>query len=125
MKFFDKYKNDIILIAIILFLALGAWCAVIFTREPGKEVMVSIDGNEVLRLPLDEDTQIVLGEGEHTNTLLIENGSASITGASCPDHVCVKKGAISYSGESIVCLPNKTVVSICGGTETEYDGVAG
>lgn len=116
MKFLDKYKNDIILIAVAVILALGAWCALIFTRAPGEEVVVSIDGNEVLRLPLDEDTQITLGEGEHTNTLVIENGSVRISEASCPDHVCVRKGAISYSGESIICLPNKTM---------KYDGVAG
>ncbi|HBE87040.1 MAG TPA: hypothetical protein DDW53_19330, partial [Lachnoclostridium sp.] len=39
---------------------------------------------------------------------------ASITEASCPDKVCVRTGKIHRSGELIVCLPNRVVITIEG-----------
>ena len=123
MSFIKKHKNDILLIAIVLVLALGIWCYTLLSRQSGGEAVVSINGEEVLRLPLNKDTSITLGEGEHINVLVIENGKAAVTEASCPDHVCIDQGWVSYSGQSIVCLPNKLVIVFVG--ETEVDMVVG
>lgn len=125
MSFLKQHKNDILLIAFVLVLAFGIWVFTLLTRQSGGEVVVSINGDEVLRLPLDEDAEILLGEGEHTNLLVIESGEAAVTEASCPDHVCVNQGKISFNGQTIVCLPNKLVVSIQGGAESDMDGIAG
>lgn len=86
---------------------------------------VQIDGETVLELPLGQDTQVVLGDGGHTNTLVIKNGAAQVIAADCPDQVCVRQGAIRYSGESIVCLPHKLIVSIEGGGTNDVDGSTG
>lgn len=125
MSFMKKHKNDILLIAIVLVLALGVWAFTLLTRESGGEAVVSINGEEVMRLPLDQDTEILLGEGEHTNLLVIEDGQAAVAEASCPDHVCINQGWIGFNGQSIVCLPNKLVVSVEGGADPEFDGIAG
>lgn len=125
MSFLKKHKNDILLIAIVLVLALGVWIYTLLIRQSGGEAVVSINGEEIMRLPLNKDTSITLGEGAHTNVLVIENGKAAVTEASCPDHVCIDQGWVGYSGQSIVCLPNKLVVSIEGGTDPDVDGVAG
>lgn len=125
MSFIKKHKNDILLIAIVLVLALGIWAYTLLTRQSGGEAVVSINGEEVLRLPLNKDTRVTLGEGEHTNVLVIEKGEAAVIEASCPDHVCIDQGRVRFSGQSIVCLPNKLVVSIEGGADPAVDGVAG
>lgn len=125
MSFLKNHKNDILLIAIVLVLALGVWVFTVLTQEAGGEAVVRINGEEIMRLPLSRDAEIVLGEGEHTNLLLIENGEACVIQASCPDHVCINQGRIGFEGQSIVCLPNKLVVSIEGGAEAEIDGIAG
>ena len=58
------------------------------------------------------------------NTVEIKSGSVSVTDASCRNQVCVRHGAISRPGESIVCLPNRLVVTIEGsGKGGEYDSV--
>ena len=58
------------------------------------------------------------------NTVEIKSGSVSVTEASCRNQVCVRHGAISRPGESIVCLPNRLVVTIEGsGKGGEYDSV--
>ena len=78
-----------------------------------------------MELPLSEDARLVLGEGEHTNTLVIAGGTARVIEASCPDQICVRRGAVQYAGESIVCLPHKLVVTVQGGAGNGLDGSTG
>lgn len=124
MSFLKKHKNDILLILVVLILAGGVWLYTGLTREAGAEVIVSRDGEELMRLPLSEDTEWVIGEGDHTNTLVISGGEAWISQASCPDHICINQGRISLDGQTIVCLPNKLVVAVTGGASGDVDIVA-
>nr|MCR5671645.1 NusG domain II-containing protein [Butyrivibrio sp.] len=99
-----------------------------FTASTGKEVVVSVDGKEISIYPLSEDgTYLIKGAGGGTNLLVIESGSARLTEASCPDHLCVHMGSINKAGESIICLPNKVIVEIRSslGEDTDYDAVVG
>ena len=60
---------------------------------------------------------------------MIENGSVVMEWADCPDQLCVNHRSISRDGESIICLPNRVVVSIEGtdgkNEENSLDGIAG
>ena len=124
MAFLKKHKNDILLLLAVLVLAGGFWLARTLTREEGATVEVTADGKVVMTRPLSEDTAVTFGEGDHTNTLVIEDGTARVTEASCPDHVCVNRGPVRYDGETIVCLPNKLVVAVVGGEHSGLDGVS-
>ena len=125
VSWLKAHRNDFLLAAALLFLggalALFLW----LTRQTGGTVTVRIDGETVMKLPLSEDTQIVLGEGEHTNTLVIADGKARVVEASCPDRICVRQGYIQYAGESIVCLPHKLVITVQGGASSGLDGATG
>lgn len=125
MTFLKRHKNDVLLILAVLILAGGVWLWTYLTRSPGAMAVVTVNGEELMRLPLDEDSTTLIGEGEHTNLLVIRDGTVSVTQASCPDHVCIRRGEVAYNGETIVCLPNKLVVSIEGGAEGDVDVVAG
>ena len=57
----------------------------------------------------DSDTQ-----KEVCNTVVIKDGTVYMESASCHNQVCVKHSAISLTGESIICLPNKIIVRIEG-----------
>ena len=120
-----SYRNDIFLAAALLLLGGAMALYLHVTRESGGYVSVQIDGETVMELPLNKDTRIVLGEGAHTNTLVIENGSARVVEASCPDQICVNHGAVRYNGESIVCLPHKLIVTVEGGPPPGIDAAAG
>lgn len=115
------HRNDAILIAVLLLL--GGVLAVFLrlTRQDGGYVSVQVDGEQLMELPLSADTQVVLGSGEHTNTLAIENGAARVVEATCPDRICVNQGAVRYEGESIVCLPHKLVITVEGGQTGDLD----
>lgn len=114
-------KNDWILIAAVLAVSavfLGGY----FFRPQQKDgaAVVTIDGEVFGSWPLSEDRTVEIGDG---NRLVIKDGKADMVWADCPDKLCVNQKAISREGESIICLPNKVVVSITGGEERELDAV--
>ena len=47
-----------------------------------------------------------------------------MTKADCPDKLCVNQNAVSKNGESIICLPNKVVVTVDSSENSEFDAVA-
>ena len=124
MNWLNTHRNDVLLVAGLLIL--GGMLALFLyaTRQAGGCVSVRVDGELLMELPLDQNTQVVLGEGEHTNTLVIENGTARVVEASCPDQICVNQGVVRYAGESIVCLPHKLVVTVEGGQADDVDATA-
>lgn len=124
MEWLKTHRNDAILIAVLMLLG-GALALFLYvTRQDGGYVSVQVDGETHMELPLSQDTRVVLGEGEHTNVLVIEDGTAQVVEASCPDQICVNQGAIRYAGESIVCLPHRLVVTVEGGQSNGVDATA-
>lgn len=107
-----KIRNDIILIAaVVLIAAIALTCFLLFKTE-GAYAVVTVDGELYGKYSLSDDTTVEIQSDGGRNLLVISGGKASVTAASCPDLICVKHRAISAEGETIVCLPNKTVVSI-------------
>ncbi len=124
MEWLKTHRNDAILIAVLLLLGGALALFLRAARQGGGYVSVRVDGELLMELPLGEDARIVLGEGGHTNTLVIENGTAQVTAADCPDQICVRQGAVRFAGESIVCLPHRLVVTVEGGTPSDTDVTA-
>ncbi len=110
--------GGLLVVAAVLFFTLWRWSA------DGRAVEVQVDGTTVATLPLDIDTTFVINgaDGGH-NTLVIADGRATVTEATCPDGVCVRHRAIDRAGQSIICLPNKVVVRVVG--EPTVDAEAG
>lgn len=119
-------KNDRLFLAAVC-LALLAAAAVFFLSRgsAGARVEVSVDGSLYGTYPLGRDREIPIEiDGVTKNVLAIRGGEAEMTKADCPDKLCVRHKAISKSGESIVCLPNRVVAEVTGSGERELDGIA-
>ncbi len=114
-------RNDRALIITLLAVAAAVFIIWFLTSRMGGTVLVTVDGAEYARLPLDKSAVLVIESEGGTNTLTIKDGKADMTEASCPDHICVDHYAISRTGETIICLPNKVVVSIEGAGESGAD----
>ena len=77
----------------------------------------------VYDLSVDQEIEIMDEDGKLINKLIIKDGFADMVEAECPDLLCVHQKAISKSKESIVCLPNRVVVTVLS-EETDLDGVS-
>lgn len=118
-------KNNMILIAVLAVIALVSYAVIGFYQGANTKngvAVVTIDGEEYGRYPLivEITEKIKLPDGSY-NVLEIKDGKADITAASCPDGICVNHQAVSKHGQSIVCLPNKVVVEIENGEESDID----
>lgn len=110
-----------VIVAVMLFFLYGV------NTSSGDYVQIQIDGECVETLPLDENTTREISTNDDgVNILVIENGSAVVTDANCPDGICANHRAIRKTGESIICLPHKVVITIVNDktAENEVDAVA-
>lgn len=122
-----KFRNDLIFITAILVIVAMVAAVLFFLRGEGSTVQVEVDGTVIGTYPLsvDREVEIITGEnGEELNLLVIKDGKATVTTATCPDGICAAHRPISREGESIVCLPHKVVVTVIGGSGEEPDVVA-
>lgn len=119
-------RRDAALLAILL--AAGVLLFFIFrqSRPEGGTAAVRVGGELYGSYDLHTDQEIeITGKNGGTNLLQIHGGKASVTQASCPDHLCVRQGAVSRQGESIICLPHEVVVEITAAKEeADYDVLA-
>ena len=147
MKQFIR-KADIILFIVLVIAGLAASAALTLSHGDAgsaSKVIIESGGDVYARYPLSENRTLVVpapkqrssdapaadpaGEAsdqyDYYNVVMINGGKVSVSEASCKNKVCVRHGAISRSGESIVCLPNRLVVRIESGPEEGggYDSV--
>lgn len=109
-----KKRNDRLLIGALLLLAAACLAGARLARRASDGVVqVDIDGQTVWELPLSQDTELLLeNKNGGANRLVIKDKKASVTEASCPDQICVRQGEAGESGQTIVCLPNRVVITI-------------
>lgn len=119
-----KKRNDLLLSGIFLAAALAVlFFQNFFMQEKGDFVTVTQDGEVIGQYSLWENRTIPLEKEHGYNLLVIENGSAKMAEADCPDKLCVKQRRISRSGESLICLPHKLIVTVDRKGQKETSGV--
>lgn len=111
----------LVLLGVILFVV----TAVRAQNTRGEVAVITVDGDVFGTYSLDEPQTISITDenGEVTNTAVISDGEIYMDDADCPDKLCVKQGTIHGAGRSIICLPNRVVISVEGGG-SDYDSIA-
>lgn len=118
-------KNDMLLIAVIIVLALGVILFISLNKKEGSRVVVTVDKKPYKTFDLSKDTTFTVEDGKGGfNTFVIKNKTVDMVEASCPDKICVNHKPIRYHHETIVCLPNKVVLTIEGDENSEVDMIA-
>ena len=114
---------------ILFFVLLALLCALLCVALPFSKAAlhaeIYLDGTLVksVYLPtLREPLELEVGSG---NRVLLSKDGAEMVWADCPDQSCVACGKTTAAGLPIVCLPNRVIVRLTGGTAEEIDAVAG
>ena len=124
-------KADIILGAVLAVLC-GLICWAVYGADYGTGVLatVRVDGEIYGTYDLSEDRTVNINKNGNHNCVIIRNNKVLMTEADCPDKYCLKQyrreGGIDKNNQTIVCLPNRVVISISGAESAEEpDAVVG
>ena len=118
-------RNDLILFLVLVGVALALSLVLYGKGSRGGIVVVQVDGKKTASYPLDRDRDVMIRvPGGGYNHLMIRDGSCYLSDADCPDQLCVKQGKIGKSGQSIICLPHRLVITVWKGEKSGVDTVA-
>ena len=122
----SKSRAELILVIVIIAIAGCIYLYLnFFSPSKGAKVQILVDGEVTQEYDLNSNQRVVIEtDNGGQNILIIDNGRCYLDDANCPDKLCVNQGMISKSGQSIICLPHKLVITIVGGEEQEVDSVA-
>ena len=118
-KLFRKTDFIIILAVVLAALAFILWQR---TGDTPLTAEISVDGKtvEIVDLSKITDRVEIHPEGAQGVLIVAENGRIRFEDSDCPDKLCVKQGELYRKGDTAVCLPEKTVITITG---AELDAV--
>ncbi|MDU1442483.1 NusG domain II-containing protein [Clostridium cochlearium] len=127
MKKGDKIIS-IIIVSILILSFIGIYIYKYSIKSDSKIAIIKQDGKIIKEINLSKvdktETFLIKSDnGKDNNKIKIEKGKISILEATCPDQVCVKAGPISEPGDTIVCLPNKLIITIEGKTSQHEGGL--
>lgn len=85
---------------------------------------IQVDGKIFKKIKLTGNTKtylIDISKDNKKNVVLVDKETVSMKESNCKDQICVHHGKISKNGETIVCLPNRVVLEIKGGSSNDED----
>ena len=111
---------DLLVVTAVVILAVAVGISLLGAAESGPlTAVISADGQpeeRVVLSTLTEPEERVLHGAGYTLHLVLSADGAEMTASDCPTQECVHTGRITRSGQSIVCLPARVIVSLEGGT---------
>ncbi len=118
-------KSIVALLALAL-LVLGAVLWIFFqNRRPNGQWAEITYQEETVQLVDLRETGVFQLEADPSVLYEVRDGGICFIQADCPDKICEKAGLLTRVGETAVCLPRQTVITVIGGQEPEVDAVAG
>lgn len=115
-------KNDVIFISLLLVFCIAV-CLAVYKggAVEGSNLIITVDGKVYGTYSLFQEQTITIQEGNMENVIVIKDGKAYMSHASCPDQLCVDQKAVSFDKESIICLPNKVVLTVSSDSKSDVD----
>ncbi len=124
--FYKTSGLDVILIAGVLIFSVISIFRFSLSRPKqsaeAKEVLIYQNQKLLEKTGLNKDRMIALLSGQMQ--IEIRGGKLSVIHSECPQHICVNMGWIQYSGQTIVCVPNRVVIEIKSSSSPLLDVVA-
>ena len=114
-------KGDKILIIVVMLATAFIWGGLRYLPRKTEDLVavVTVKGEEMAKLALDGETlaQTIIKIPRGEATLEYGQGKVRVLPLdhdTCPNEVCWRTGWISIPGQSIVCVPNRMVITLQG-----------
>lgn len=119
-----RRRNDLVLIVLLLLVCAVGMVYLFVFRSGGDRVKVTVDGELYGIYSLSEPQTVEIRSGDNLNRLVIRDGKADVESASCPDGICADHRPVFRDGESIVCLPNRVVITVITEDSTDAPDIS-
>lgn len=110
-------RADRIVIVLAAIIALAVWPIAAAAGDGADRATITGPAGETV-VSLAEPGVYRIDGARGTVTVAVANGAISVTESDCPDHTCVRTGAVRASGSVIACVPNRVIVRV-GGERTD------
>lgn len=112
-------KSDIKLIVIISFISIFLLLIINLTKKDSNKALVYYNDKVIKEIDLNIDGNYEV-EGYNGKVIIeVKNNKIRVVEENSEKKLCSKQGYISESYESIVCLPNKIVITISSSNEID------
>jgi len=112
-------KGDKILIIIILCIAALLYGTKLLNNESNNIALITIDNKPYKTVRLDREDKFIVSTKYGQNIVHVKSGRIKVVSADCPDQICVRTKTAYKTGDIIVCLPHRLVITIEGSAD-EY-----
>ena len=118
-------RGDVVILILALLLCAAPLLMLLPTPSAPTRAVVRQNGAVLCTLPLGVDTEkeILSPDGSGFNLVRVQSGTVCIADADCSDRTCVRMGAISRAGETLVCLPHRLTITLEGAAGSALDAV--
>lgn len=108
-------KGDFIVIAVIL-IAAAVFMLWSNSKSDSPQAVITVNGETVETIDLDSvKEKIIIKPATSPEVVIVaENGAIRFDSAECEDKLCVACGSLSKHGDTAVCLPSKTAITVTG-----------
>ena len=115
-----KTRTWLLLLLALLAVSLGLGAMLLTAGPEAVRAEIRCDGELIatVDLRIDQEFTVTTPWGGE-NVITVRSGAIAVTQANCPDHYCMHRGFCN-SGGSIVCLPNKLVISFAGEQDVDF-----
>lgn len=108
-------KGDLAVILVILIVSAVFW--IYQSQNTDRlEAVITVNGETVETIDLSaiKEKRIIELDTDPKVVIAAENGKIYFESADCDDKLCINCGKLSRKGDTAVCLPAKTVVTVSG-----------
>lgn len=108
-------KGDIAVIASIVAAAL-IFAYTSISGSDNLQAVITVDGKvvETVDLSSAKERIVITPDTQPKVVIIAENGEIRFESAECEDKLCVNTGSLKKGGDTAVCLPAKTVITVEG-----------
>lgn len=112
----NRKRTNRLLVLCLLLVTVGCMVWMLLQQQctpQGHYAEVRVNGQAILQLDMQENVRHWIDGANGIQLCVVcENGSVFVEQSGCPDKICVHKGHIHTVGDTIVCLPARTVVEV-------------
>jgi len=118
-------RGDKILASSLILISILSLTILKVVNQPGQIAVIKVENLQNFSKNLNRDETFNTTGHIGETSIEIANKTIRVVSSDCPQKLCIRQGSIKQTGEIIVCVPNKLIISIEGRPKNKFDAITG